>query len=550
MPYLDPYIPVLTAKTAAHLLRRATFGPTQAEITAFTGLTASQAVQQLIGNANYTPAPIDLNEAMPTAGQAVATIPWDGNRNSELGYFVAYWWMGVMLGQNQPVSLLDKLTLFWQNHFVTARETVDDYRFIWRNLKLLRDNAFGNFRQLVIDVTKDPAMLIYQNGSENRVGAPNENYGRELQELFTIGVRDVAGNANYTEDDVKEASRTLTGWTVTNYWQPGSTTISTVFDPTRHDPTDKVFSAKYGNAIITGRSGATAGDMELADLTTMILNRPETARFMCRKLYRWFVNPTITPDIELNVIVPLATFFASPTNDWKIRPVLEKLLTSQVFFAEANIGAIVKSPAEMMLGLLRFYGQIPRDMLTQPAAFRKYMDFVYYRMRDLQQPILDQLTVFGYDAYYQTGYSKVWINTNTIVLRGEFVNYLVQGWYEVAPGYRLQIQLVEMIEAIQPNFADVPPLPQTSPSIGTPAVTCVQVLDTLLKNLFATDISQAQKDFLIDMILMQELPRLSWEFEWNAYRREPTDSYRRNTVLWRLQNLMKYMLRMAEYQVC
>ena len=550
MPYLDPYIPVLTAKTAAHLLRRATFGPTQAEITAFTGLTASQAVQQLIGNANYTPAPIDLNEAMPTAGQAVATIPWDGNRNSELGYFVAYWWMGVMLGQNQPVSLLDKLTLFWQNHFVTARETVDDYRFIWRNLKLLRDNAFGNFRQLVIDVTKDPAMLIYQNGSENRVGAPNENYGRELQELFTIGVRDVAGNANYTEDDVKEASRTLTGWTVTNYWQPGSTTISTVFDPTRHDPTDKVFSAKYGNAIITGRSGATAGDMELADLTTMILNRPETARFMCRKLYRWFVNPTITPDIELNVIVPLATFFASPTNDWKIRPVLEKLLTSQVFFAEANIGAIVKSPAEMMLGLLRFYGQIPRDMLTQPAAFRKYMDFVYYRMRDLQQPILDQLTVFGYDAYYQTGYSKVWINTNTIVLRGEFVNYLVQGWYEVAPGYRLQIQLVEMIEAIQPNFADVPPLPQTSPPIGTPAVTCVQVLDTLLKNLFATDISQAQKDFLIDIILMQELPRLSWEFEWNAYRREPTDSYRRNTVLWRLQNLMKYMLRMAEYQVC
>ena len=550
MPHLDPYIPVLTAKTAAHLLRRATFGPTQAEITAFTGLTASQAVQQLIGNANYTPAPIDLNEAMPTAGQAVATIPWDGNRNSELGYFVAYWWMGVMLGQNQPVSLLDKLTLFWQNHFVTARETVDDYRFIWRNLKLLRDNAFGNFRQLVIDVTKDPAMLIYQNGSENRVGAPNENYGRELQELFTIGVRDVAGNANYTEDDVKEASRTLTGWTVTNYWQPGSTTISTVFDPTRHDPTDKVFSAKYGNAIITGRSGATAGDIELADLTTMILNRPETARFMCRKLYRWFVNPTVTPDIELNVIVPLATFFASPTNDWKIRPVLEKLLTSQVFFAEANIGAIVKSPAEMMLGLLRFYGQIPRDMRTQPAAFRKYMDFVYHRMRDLQQPILDQLTVFGYDAYYQTGYSKVWINTNTIVLRGEFVNYLVQGWYEVMPGYRLQIQLVEMIEAIQPNFADVPPLPQTSPPIGTPAVTCVQVLDTLLKNLFATDISQAQKDFLIDMILMQELPRLSWEFEWNAYRREPTDSYRRNTVLWRLQNLMKYTLRMAEYQVC
>lgn len=549
MPYLDLYTPVLTAKTAAHLLRRATFGPTQAEITAFTGLTATQAVQQLISNANYTLAPIDLNDAASTAGQPLATIPWNPDRNSELGYFVAYWWMGVMLGQNQPITLLDKLTMFWQNHFVTARETVDDYRFIWRNLKLLRDNALGNFRQLVIDVTKDPAMLIYQNGNENQVGAPNENYGRELQELFTIGTRDGAGNVNYTEDDVKEASRTLTGWTVTNYWTPGSTTISTVFDPARHDTTDKVFSAKYGNTVITGRSGATAGDLELADLTAMILNRPETARFMCRKLYRWFVNPTITAAIETNVIGPLALFFASPANDWKIQPVVEKLLTSQVFFDESNVGAIVKSPAEMMLGTLRFYGQIPRNMATQPAAFRKYMDFVYYRMRDLQQPILDQLTVFGYEPYYQTSYSKVWINTNTIVLRGEFINYLVQGWYEVQQGYRLQIPLVEMIEAIQPSFADVPPLLQTTPPTGTPSVTCVQVLDVLLKNLFSTDISQAQKDFLIDFILMQELPRLSWEFEWNAYRREPTDSYRRNTVLWRLQNLMKYMLRMAEYQI-
>ncbi len=550
MPYLDLYTPVLTAKTAAHLLRRATFGPTQAEITAFTGLTATQAVQKLISNANYTLAPIDINDAASTVGQPLPTIPWNGDRNSELGYFVAYWWMGVMLGQKQPLTLLDKLTLFWQNHFVTAREMVDDYRYIWRNLKLLRESAFGNFRQLVIDVTKDPAMLIYQSGSENRVGAPNENYGRELQELFTLGVRDGAGNNNFTEDDVKAAARTLTGWTVTNYNTPGSTTISTVFDPARHDTTDKVFSEKYNNTMITGRSGATAGDLELADLTSMILSRPETALFMCRKLYRWFVNPNITPVVETNIIVPLATFFASPANDWNIRPVLEKLLTSQAFFDEANIGAIVKSPAEMMLGMLRFFGQTPRDMATQPAAFRKYMDFSYYRMRDLQQPILDQLTVFGYEPYYQTGYSKVWINTNTIVLRGEFINYLVQGWFEVEPGYRLQIPLVEMIEAIQPNFADVPPLPQTTPPTGTPAITCVQVLDALLKNLFATDIVQTQKDFLIDFILMQELPRTSWEFEWNAYRREPTDSYRRNTVLWRLQNLMKHMLRMAEYQVC
>lgn len=549
MPFLDTYSTPLTAQTAAHLLRRTTFGPTQAEITQFTGLTASQALTRLIDNANYALAPVDVNDAKPTVGQPIATIPWDGDRNSELGYFVAYWWLGVMLGQNQPVTLVDKLTLFWQNHFVTSRTEVDDYRFIWRYLKLLRDNALGNFRTLVIEITKDPAMLKYLNGNENEVGAANENYGRELQELFTVGRQDVVGNANYTEDDVRAASRVLTGWKFINYWQPGSTTIGTLFEPSQHDTTDKVFSAKYGNHTITGRSGPTAGATELTELANMLLNRPETPLFLCRKLYRWFVNPNITPEIETNVIVPLATFLASPTNDWKIQPVIEKLLTSQVFFDAANRGAIVKSSTELMLGILRFYEVFPRDMLTQPAAFRKYMDFIYLRMRDLQQPILDQLTVFGYDPYYQPGLSKLWINTNTIVLRGEFIDYLVQGWYQIEPNYRLQIPLVEMVEAIQPSFANVPPLPQTNPPTGTPAITAVQVMELFLKNLFATEISVEQKDFLIDKILMQDLPRTTWEFEWNAYRREPNDSYRRNTILWRLQGMMKYLLRMAEYQI-
>jgi uncharacterized protein (DUF1800 family) len=549
MPYLDLHTTPLTPQTAAHLLRRTTFGPTPTDITAFTGLTATQAVQRLISNANYTLAPVDVNDAKPTVGQPLATIPWDGDRNSELGYFVAYWWLGVMLGQNQPVTLLDKLTLFWQNHFVTSRTEVDDYRFIWRYLKLLRDNALGNYRTLLLEVTKDPAMLKYLNGNENEAGAPNENYGRELQELFTVGLRDGTGNSTFTEDDVKAVARVLTGWRFTNLWQPGSTTVGTVFDPVRHDTTDKTFSAKYNNQVITGRSGPTAGAAELDDLVTMLLNRPETPLFLCRKLYRWFVNPMITPAVETNVIVPLATLLASPTNNWNIRPVVEKLLTSQVFFDAVNVGAMVKSSAEFMLGILRQYGVVPRDMVAQPAAFRKYMDFVYLRLRDLQQPILDQPTVFGYEPYYQSGFSKLWINTNTIVLRGEFIDYLVQGWYQIDGGYRLQIPLVEMVEAIQPNFADVPPLLQTTPPTGTPAVTAQQVVELFLKNLFATELAPNQKNFLIDQILMQELPRLSWEFEWNAYRREPTDSYRRNTILWRLQGFMKFLLRMAEYQI-
>jgi hypothetical protein len=514
------------------------------------GLTAGQAVERLVNNANYAlPPPIDLNDARSTVGQPIHTIPYDGDRNSELGYFVSYWWLGVMLGQNQPISLLDKLTLFWQNHFVTTREGVDDYRFIGRYLHLLRTHALGNFRTFLIEVTKDPAMLKYLNGNENEAGSPNENFGRELQELFTVGILDPAGQYNYTEDDVKAAARVLTGWKFSNYWVSGSTTIGTTFDPAKHDTTDKVFSASYNHAVIRGRSGPTAGDDELNDLVAMLLAHPQTARFICRKLYRWFVNPNVTPEVETAVIEPLAQFLASPGNDWAIRPVLEKLLTSDVFFSPQNRGAMIKSPVELVVGTLRQLQLPPPDMITRPASYRKYMDIFYWRLRDLGQPLLDQPTVFGYEPYYQTGFSKIWINTTTIALRGALIDYLVQGYFEVEPGYRLKPDWVARIEAIQPNFSDVPPLIPTNPPTGTRAVTCEEVVAALLDGVFATDLFASQTDFLIDKIMMQEIPRLSWEFEWNAYRRDPADSYRRNTVLWRLENLMKFALRMAEYHV-
>ncbi len=255
MPYLDPYTTVLTAKTAAHLLRRATFGPTQTEITQFTGLTAAQAVQQLISNANYAPPPpVDLDSTRPTAGQTYLDKPFNDDRNFDFGHYLRYWWLGLMTQQNTPPSLLDKLALFWQNHFVTTREGVDDYRFIAQYLFLLRANAQGNFRTLVTKVTKEPAMLRYLNGNENEVGKPNENYARELQELFTVGAVDFAGNKNYTEDDVKAAARVLTGWKYTNFWVVGSTSFTTTFTPSKHDTTSKSFSAAYGNKVITGSS--------------------------------------------------------------------------------------------------------------------------------------------------------------------------------------------------------------------------------------------------------------------------------------------------------
>ncbi|WP_375444257.1 DUF1800 family protein [uncultured Fibrella sp.] len=563
MPYLDLYVPTLTAKMAAHLLRRATFGPTPAEIATFTGKTATQAVQTLLTNVNYNPSPpVDLDETATTAGQpflqsattpAGEYLPFVGANNFKYGYYIKYWWLNLMI-QPGPVNLLDKLTLFWQNHFVTTREVANDYRFVWSYLKLLRDNSLGNFRDLVTKMTKEPAMLRFLNGDQNESGAgkANENYARELQELFTVGAVDANGTPNYTEDDVHNAARVLTGWKYSNYYKEGATTFATTFTSTKHDSTNKTFSAKYSNTVITGRTGTTAGDLELVDLVTMLLNHPQTSRHICRKLYRWYVNDTVTPEMETNVIIPLAQLLVS--SNYQIQPVLVKLLTSQVFFDTANVGSLVKSPADFMVGLMRFY-ELPIAPVTPVINFRKTMEFVYNKMRDLQLDLLDQPSVFGYDAFYQTGYTKLWSNTNTMAVRNDGSDRLAnsQTIYQTTV---LNINPLARATALQPNFGDIPA--NTAQAPNTPPVTCVQVLDGFLPNLLVTDLVSVQKDFLIDTIMMQSIPRSTWEFEWNLYRRTVTYpanysasaiTNAKNAVNNRLKALQKYLFRLAEYHI-
>jgi len=542
MPYLDVKTSPLNAQQAAHLLRRATFGPTPAEIGNFTGQTPTQAVQALLNNVSYVsnpPPPLEFDETKPNAGQTFLDKPFNDDRNYWFGNYAKYWWMGQMARQDVPPSLLDKLTLFWQNHFVTTRTEVDDYRFVDRYLRLLRNNALGNFRFLVKAISKDPAMLRYLNGNENKKGSPNENYARELQELFTVGNKDFAGNNNYSEDDVKAAARVLTGWNYTNFWKVGSTSFETTFTPNRHDTTNKRFSANYNNTVISGRSGATAGDDELNDLVTMLLNHAETPKFICRKLYRWYVNPNVSQDIEDNVIVPLAAFFKSPGNDYAILPVVKKLLTSEVFYDSAHRGAIIKSPAELMIGSIRFFKQPVPNMTNDYVAFRKLMEFFYWNTRDMQLEFIDQSSVFGYEPYYQPGYSANWVNTTTMALRSNFTDALIWRWFEVKPGYKLGIDILAWVRSLQPNFSDM----------NTPAIPCETVLDGFLKDLFATDLFPAQKEFLLDTIMMMGFNRITWLFEWNAYRANPNDQDKQNTILWRTGALMRYLLRMAEYQV-
>jgi uncharacterized protein (DUF1800 family) len=547
MAYLAQYSPVLTAETAAHLLRRATAGPTKTEIANFTGKTALQAYTDLLNNVNYNPSPpIVLKETSSYYQQPFVTGTFRGADNFDWSSYVKFWWHAQLIRQDTPPSLLEKLAVFWQNHFVTTREMVSDYRYVWRYLDTIRQNSLGNFKTFVKVITKDPAMLLYLNGNENVKNSPNENYARELQELFTVGEKDFAGNLNYTEDDVKAAARVLTGWYYTNHWYEGSTSFGSAFDLSKHDITNKVFSQKYSNTTINGVNTTTGGDTELNGLVDMLMAHPEASKFICRKLYKWYVNPTVTQDIETNVIVPLADFFKSPANNFAIEPVLRKLLTSDIFYDIDNIGAIIKSPLELMAGSLRFFNKAVPNMTTDTIAFRKYFEFLDWQMFRMQMSLIDQPSVFGWEPFYQNALSRAWIASSTIAVRNDYTDQYIWAWAEIAPGRNMGLDLVEWAKTLQPNFLN---------TAASPAISTEDILSAFSEKLFVSTLFQTQKDFLIDTIMMQGIPRSSWTFEWNSFRtlssnptgQTYTDRY--NGIRWRLQLLMRFMLKMAEFHV-
>jgi len=225
-----------TETQVAHLLRRTMFGAARADVEYFLKHSPKKAVRQLLHTENALPGPPINNynddkytdPEIATGADWTVSLKYDGMNNYRRRNSFKSWWLGLML--NQDRSLREKMVLFWHNHFVTETGNVDNALFCYSYNALLRQHALGNFRELTRAITTEPAMLRYLNGYANTKKAPDENYGRELQELFTVGK---GPGSHYTEADVKAAARVLTGYTV-NY-----KTYSSSFDHNRHDETDK-----------------------------------------------------------------------------------------------------------------------------------------------------------------------------------------------------------------------------------------------------------------------------------------------------------------------
>ena len=518
---LTPYTGPWGYTQAAHLLRRSLFGPTRPEILAAAGSNLAAVLTGLL-TAPPAPAPplnVSTIDTSVPIGQTWTAEVFDQNFEGARRASLRAWWLGQLLGQGP--SLVEKMTLFWHNHFVVQLGTINDARMGYEYGRLLRQSALGNVKQLAKDVTVTPAMLRYLSGNQSVTGAPNENYGRELLELFTVGKGPLIGPGNYTnytEADVQAAARVLTGW------RDQVAPVGSYFTATRHDVTTKVFSAAFGGATIAN-SGAT----EYQNLINLIFQQAETARFIVRKLYRWFVYYIIDAQVETAIIQPLAALLIQ--NNFEVAPVLRTLLGSEHFFDVLNTGCLIKSPLDFTVGLCR-----QMEIVFPPASGA----VVQYGMWDYlnsvtavqQQTLGDPTNVAGWTAYYQTPqYNELWINSVTLPRRNQATDLLIGSGY-TRNGVKIAVDALALTQSLP----------------AATATDCNLLIAEFVRLMVPIALTASQLDFL-KTALLPGLPDFEWTVEWQQFLAAPTNTAKKAAVTTKLQAMLRALMGLAEYHL-
>jgi len=426
---LAPYSGEWTKWTAAHLLRRTTYGPSFLEIEeAAKPNGMNSTVELLLSSSPPSPPPIvysPISEPNLEVGETWVTAPHPtGGGKLRHQSLTGWFYLNVMLA---PLGIREKMCVFWLNYF--GMSGVRDPRSMYKSMSMFLENGTGNFRTMIERITVDPSMLEFLNGEINNKRNPNENYARELLELFTIqkGAQVAPGDyTTYTEQDVTELARALTGWKNLDFvFSDDDTPIDSYFDEENHDTDTKQLSHRFGNARIEN-----AGAEEYKVVIDIIMQQPETARAFCREIYRYFVFYDITPEVEQNVISPLAELFRSV--DFEIAPVLSSLLKSEHFYDMQIRGAMIKNPLDFVANIFRPFGEFSH--IQFPTIVERYTAAIKHDRwcRDLQMSYNDLPTVSGWLAYYQApNYYRNWISTSTIQRRFSLVKLFMAPNYHV-----------------------------------------------------------------------------------------------------------------------
>jgi uncharacterized protein (DUF1800 family) len=346
------------ADAAAHLLERAGFGGTPEDIARLAAMSPTEAVRSLVyfdkaDNSHLKPfehsgihdpgiepfpesRPAATDRAKETGESMGVKVKPAGNRRiqpvaNKFFYWlrasvletnrVSYWWANRMLTSNAPLQ--EKMALFWHGHFANNEDKVRDYRKLLIQLELFQSKGTGSFRDLTVAVAQDPAMLTFLDAGKNVKGAPNENFAREIMELFTMGV------GNYSEKDVREAARAFTGW---NYVD-----TKFVINATQHDDGQKTFLGRTGN-------------FDGVQIIDIIMEQPVTANYMAGKIYRYFVRQELDPALQAKLGDVLRK------NRYQIAPFLETMFLSKDFYSPSSVGAHIQSPVQLAVSTYKKLG--------------------------------------------------------------------------------------------------------------------------------------------------------------------------------------------------
>lgn len=522
-PFSGPFTPI----EAAHLLRRTTFGASYAQVTAFANLGLNAGVTQLL---NVTPIsqPIayDSGEQIVAIGQTWinAVYPADvtANQQTETARRKS---LGAWLMQNinqEQLNLTQKMQFFWQNHFGVT--TSGDARAMYQFIEVLHQHALGNVKALVKAVATDPCMLLFLNGSTNTVFSPNENFSRELLELFSIGKGPqlAAGDySNYTEQDVAAGAKVFTGFVVQGVRSATQAQVTSQFMPQLHDNTTKTLSYHFGN-----QSLAANGAQEHLDLIDVIFAQPETAKYICRKLYRYFVNYDISVWVESNIIVSMAQILES--NNFEVLPVLEALFKSEHFYDISVRGAVIKSPFEAIFSMLNATGSsINLDLQTTSQMY-----LAMYTLADqMGQEYAAPPSVAGWTSYYQApAFTKLWINSTYLKKRFDVALLMTTN------GLTLNNQNFSL------NFLGL--LNGLSAPANAPAV-----INDLCLVFCPKEIDPADKLYL-KSLLTGGLPDFEWTLQYNEYLADPNNPTFYNPVILRVKAVLNILFRMPQFHVC
>jgi uncharacterized protein (DUF1800 family) len=552
MPSLAPHSGTLGKRLAAHLLRRTTFGATRAEIDAFATKTVNQAVNDLLSPAGFVPPPDPLD---PATGR---TWVWgnDSSKNSSTGgsgnYLLHTYLSGWYINEafdGTPPHIAQKMVFFFHTIFATDhhdKRSENQYH----QIALFRHYANGSVKSIARKIITDNAMIQFLDSNSNTRFAPNENFSREILELFTIlkGPQVGPGDyTNYTEHDIQQAARVFTGIKQRNTWDssankdPDTGLVRGEIHTPHHDTGSKTFSQAFGGQTIQGRSTEAGIHQEFDEFIDMVFNKIETAQSYVRRVYRFFVHHNITSDIERDIILPLANTLKN--NGYNLIPIISTLLKSKHFYDRDDnnpndqvIGGIISSPLDFFIKTMRFFKINPPSATADPRKHHHdfYRDTVLrFLLLNMDMDLWSPPSVAGYNAYHQApAYSKAWVSANTLPFRYKFIDMLYTGKKLLINWSFMHVTFDPVAFVSDPNNISDPRTPST-------------LVQEILDYVFPESVSANRFDYFKDDLLLDQHSETEWANDWDDYMLLGDDSNIREPI----KKLIRGICQAPEFQM-